>query len=252
MLTGRRQYGVVASMALMVVLGACGSSGTGPTPQTASQLANHFDQIYVAYQVAGTKADSTAAEYIAEYVETPAAYGATDASVTATTTSGTQTWRGEMFGVVFTNGDTNYYATLYPNQTLPEVIIVQISYANGAYSGSAAIGTTDKFVTIHPDSVVSGTVTLVSAGSACSLQSGLSADSFLTSLFTGFGCTAATVNVSLSVGFAASTSLGTVAFSNVTLNGELFTQSGATHVVGIPSRGAAAALSLQSLFDRRR
>src|ERR1700722_15070872 len=96
MLTRSKQSAIVAAAALTVGLAAC-SSSTAPKPESASQLATHFDSIVGSLLAAGTIPDTSAAASGALLVETAPAYGSLDAPFTLTTTSGTQTWQGVTF-----------------------------------------------------------------------------------------------------------------------------------------------------------
>src|ERR1700722_4256071 len=97
MLTRSKQSAIVAAAALTVGLAACSSSSTAPKPESASQLATHFDSIVGSLLAAGTIPDTSAAASVALLVETAPAYGSLDAPFTLTTTSGTQTWQGVTF-----------------------------------------------------------------------------------------------------------------------------------------------------------
>jgi len=92
MLTRSKQSAIVAAAALTVGLAAC-SSSTAPKPESASQLATHFDSIVGSLLAAGTIPDTSAAASVALLVETAPAYGSLDAPFTLTTTSGTQCTR---------------------------------------------------------------------------------------------------------------------------------------------------------------
>ncbi|HWZ60051.1 MAG TPA: hypothetical protein VNW46_13835 [Gemmatimonadaceae bacterium] len=245
-----RLSGVVASIALALTLAACGGS-TDPRPLPATQLATHFDSIFSVRLAAGTAADSEAAFAVGQFVELAPAYGANDTAITVTTASGTQMWRGLSFALIDVNGDSDAFFALYPNRNLSRVVLVQI-VRSGGWVSATSIGTTDQFTTVYPDSVASGTSTLLSTGATCSLQSRLAIDPTFSQEYSGYSCASAQINGSLSVVFRAATNIGSVAISNVTFGGVLLTEAGASHVVGIPSRGAAAAFGLKSLFDYRR
>jgi hypothetical protein len=241
MQTRSQQYAVLASVALMLGLAACGSDSTGPKGLTPAQLAEHFDSIYSADLAAGTAADSNAAEYVAAYVEVDPAFGGSEASFSSSGTS----WMGVGFALT-DNTDTAYVTAVYPNRDLQTAIVVVLEEANGVHMDSAALGTTDGFQTTYSDSTVSGSVALQSVGSACSEQSGLAAEAALT-LIVGNGsesCASAKWQESFAVTFESATGVGAVSGSNVTISGPFFTESGGSRIVAIPTRAAAAVHNL--------
>jgi hypothetical protein len=253
MQTRSRQYAVVASVALTMVLAAC-SSSTSPKQITPAQLAEHFDSIYSADLAAGTGLDSNAARNVAELVEVAAAYGGGEASVTVTTASGTQSWKGVGF-IFLGTSDTEYVSALYPNRDLQQVVISLVDMSGGVADGFAA-ASVDGLASGPNDSTITGeTASLLSTGATCSQQSGLAAASVLTGFVgTSVACTLAKFQVSFSAVFPAAAGLGaleSVSVTNATIIGPMFASTG-SHVVAIPSKGAALALRLRAqMLDSR-
>jgi hypothetical protein len=253
MQTRRRQYAVVASVAVTLVLAAC-SSSTSPNQITPAQLAEHFDSIYAADLAAGTSADSNAARNVVDWFEPGPAYGGGEGSFTVTTASGTQSWKGVGYVYIGTT-DTEYVSGLYPNRDLQTAIISLIEVSGGVTSGVAAISV-DGLVSGPNDSTITGIAgSLLQTGASCSLQSGLVAGSVLSDYVgSGVGCTSAKYEISFSAVFPAGAGLGaleSVSVTNATINGPLFAST-ASRVVAIPSKGAALALRLKTqLLDSR-
>jgi hypothetical protein len=251
-----------------MALAACGSSTSPPPvpPPTAAQLAADFDGVYTALNAAAATAyassfadtaaaDSEAAITIAQYAESAPANGGTETSFTATLTSGTATWAG--VADVFTENadvDTVYWIAVYPHLNLDTLVIAGIEMSNGTLEGSIAFGSTDQFVT-YVSGDLAGSARVASTGSACSLETGLAAETVISDWVgsTATTCVLASIMASLSATFPAN-SLGNasvVMLSNQTFNGPLFAPTGGSRVVGIPSRGAAAAQVLDALIHRR-
>jgi hypothetical protein len=254
MLTRCRQGAIVAATALTVGLAAC-SSSTAPAPETASQLAEHFDSIYASLIAGATGADSMAAFDLAILIEDSPAYGSLDAPFTITTTTGTQTWRGVTFEIAPSDGDSTFITAVYNNRNLGQVIYVEQDYANNVETEAFGGATTNLFQSIHADSVATGSASLVSTGAACTQQSGLQADAFFTSLFNGGVCESAKFNISFSMTFPDSTagalgSLTAVSATNATFTGPRFSVSDGQHVAPIPSRTAAMLMRVQAMLHR--
>jgi hypothetical protein len=255
MLTRSRQSAIVAATALAVGLAAC-SSSTAPKPETASQLAVHFDSMYAALVGADNGADSEAAFDLAILVENSPAYGSLDAPFTITTATGTQTWRGLTWEIAEASGDSEFLTAVYNNRNLSQVIFVEQDYTNNVQTEVDAGATTDLFHSIHDDSVVTGSAAVISTGATCALQSGLGAGTFLSELFTGAACESAKFNISFAVTFPDSTAgalgpLTAVSASNATFSGPRFTAVAVQRVVAIPSRTAAVLMRVQAMLHRR-
>jgi hypothetical protein len=250
MQTRSRRYMVVASVALGLTLAAC-SSSTAPAPISSTQLANDFDAIFSADQAAHTDADSQAADLVAEFFELGPAYGGGEASFTATTSSGTQTWHGVGFAVT-AEGDTAYLAAMYPNRDLQQAVFMYVQESNGTGQDSLAAASVSGLETGADDSIMTLVPTLESVGSsACTQQSGLAAASVFDELFNGqdVTCAPAKFQMAFNAIFPAAADLGALetVSGTVTISGPLFTEPGGpSHVVGIPSKMAALIARLQT------
>jgi hypothetical protein len=236
----------------MVVLAAC-SSSTAPAPITPAQLASDFDGLYSAHIAAGTPADSEAAALIAELFETAAAYGGNEATFTAVTASGSQTWHGVEIGAGESDGDTVFYTAVYPNRNLQQAMAALLETEDGVPVDSEAVATNTQWTTVVEDSVVTGaTSTAASFGATCSLQTGLAAEAVIASFTGDASCTLAKYQTSFSAVFPAAAGLGaleSVSVSSATFNGPFFVSTG-SRVVGIPSKGSAMMARLHALLAR--
>jgi hypothetical protein len=248
MQTRSQRSAVVVSVALLLGLAACSSDSTGPQAITPAQLAEHFDSIYSADLAAGTHADSQAALSVAGYVEVDPAFGGSEASFTSSGAS----WMSVGFSLT-DEGDTVFLAALYPNRNLQTVVLVLLEESNGTHLDSASIGTTNGFQSYSEDSTVTGSGSMLSVGNACTEQSGLAAGSALTNFVgSGSSCALAKWQESFAVNFEAASGVPAVSGTNVTITGPLFTESGGSRVVAIPSRGAAAAQYMLSHLHHTR
>jgi hypothetical protein len=244
-----RRLSLVGAAAATVAVAACSSSSTAPSPITPAQLAEHFDSLYVA---AVNDSNSAGEFIIPDFVEFGPAVGGNEVSATVTTASGAQTWHGVGFAGVITDdtvADTIFVVALYPNRDLQQVVFADFENSGGNIFGATANG----FDTVWTNGTLnSASGSIVSTGATCSLQTGLAADPIMQE-FAGeaFSCVSAKFNVSLSATFPGGDNLGalaSVSISNVTFNGAELTLSGASHVVAIPSRAAAALMQLKSVL----
>jgi hypothetical protein len=251
---------MVAGLAAIVALAACsstsgkptsGGGSTGPIAQSAQQLAQHFDSIYGSILAGGTAADSYRAADVAQFVELDPAYGWTDQPLTLTTTAGTQAWRGLTYELV-SGADSEFITVIYNDQNLDQMFVTVLPYENEQALPEGTY-TTDAFATLLQDSVTTGTASLVSTDSTCTLQSGLTADTYYANNLPGATCLSATFNMTISLVFSAANAatlgpLGAVSISNVTFSGAQVTlPEGVSHLVSPPSKTAAA---LMRMLDR--
>jgi len=243
--TGRQtRIAALASTALVVGLAACGSSNsTGPksTGPTAAQSAHFFDSVYSSYLAGGSSEDSTAARLVADYLEFPPAYGATQSTFTVTTAGGSQTWYGFTYGIVPDGGDSVYATIAYDGTDLEHVLIFEQSYPSGTGEYEAALLDFSTF-SEYDDSTASGSASETSVGSACSELTGLAADTVMADFLGDGTCQAASYTVSASVQWSAASDLGaleTLSFSGVKFNGARFAAGSGQGVVRGPSKLAA-------------
>lgn len=242
-----RRWSLVGAAAAAVALAACSSDSTAPKPLTSQQVAQDIDEVFAADINAGTQDDSSAAFGIAQLVETGPAYGGTESSVSVTTGAGAHTWHG--VGFVVDEGDTVYVGALYPNRNLDTLVVVEVQAQNGI-TDARVLASTDGFVSGGDTTATAASASLLSTGGSCSLQSGLAAEAYISNFIGGSTCASAKFQISFSATLPAAANLGSVSFGNTTFNGPLFTVSGPSRVVGIPSKGAALAAQLRALATR--
>jgi hypothetical protein len=224
---------LVAVVTAAFAAAACGSSSTGPSGPTAAQTAEHIDSIFAADLAGGTESDSELAYAIAEYIEPAPAYGATQTSFTVTTASGAQTWQGFVIESE-EMGDTVFVTAAYPaNSNLSNFLLTLTAYDSLGEVDSIAFVAYDSAGTIK-SVLASGTPTVsnavTSVGAACSLQSGLAADSVITALTgSATSCNVINTTYSMSAQFSApalpaadaSLSISAVPIHGVQLGGTL-------------------------------
>jgi hypothetical protein len=236
-----------------VAVAAC-SSSTAPASVTPAQVAEKFDSVYSSLLAAGTQSDSQLAYFVAWYSEAAPAWGASQASITVTTGAGGQSWHGVAYVALDGAQDTVYFLTLYPNLNLQQMVFVGLEYSNGLTS-ELIYGTNNGFATYAEDSSFTPTsAQTLSTGGACSLQAGLAADSIITAFWPGASCVSAQLEFTVSVAFGAAANFGsmsTLSISNATFSGAQISSSGESRAVGIPSKGAAAALAMDRWIRRR-
>jgi hypothetical protein len=175
---------VAALVVAAAAVAACGSSSTGPAGPTAAQTAAHIDSIYSALLAAGTPGDSQLAGVIAVYIETAPAFGATQTSFTATTASGTQTWQGFTIASQY-EGDTAFLTTVYPANSSLGNFFLSINIRDstgdeGALGFLVFDSTGGVFTSVESSAPPTVANTITSLGAACSLETGLAADSVIT------------------------------------------------------------------------
>jgi hypothetical protein len=252
MQTRSQRYAVMASVALTVVLAAACSSST-TAPLTSQQVAQGLDATYSQLLADGTSQDSEVAYLVAEYIEIGPAFGGNEGVFTAHTASGNQTWYGVGWSEIENSGvDTVYYAVLYPNRDLQQFVLVGVE--TGADTGHLTLATSNQFTSEAEDSLATLSASTVSSGGTCSLETGLAADSLLTLYTGGAVCTAGRFQWSFSATFPAAAGLGALESisGSTSFNGPIFSPSGGSHFVGIPSKSAAVADLIQSLIHRKR
>lgn len=96
---------LAAALVIVTATAACGGDSTGPVATT--NLALHFDSLFAAAKA--TSASDTSFNFRANALsdlELPAAFGVTPASISMTTASGTESWKGFVFEEVLTNNGT--------------------------------------------------------------------------------------------------------------------------------------------------
>jgi hypothetical protein len=212
-------------------------------------LAAHFDTMFQTDSAQGTEGGTEAAQLIAILFEAAPALGGTQSTFTATTSSGTATWHGVALAGVIDAADTAYITGIYPNDNLQQAIGV-VAYSQ---SSPVVFGTANGFSTLATDGTLNSFAgQILSTGSACSLQSNLAADPVINQFISnsGFTCLSGVMNISFSVSFPPTDSLGAMSstsISNATFHGPVVFPAGGQHVVSVPSKGAALFMKLESL-----
>ncbi len=247
----------LASTAVLVGLAACSSTSapgvSGSTGPTAAQSAAHFDSLYQQYLGGGTADDSDLADFVAEELELPPAFGATQKSFTVSTANGSQTWYGFTYLVALSTGDSSFFTITYDGLSLNNILIVEQYYPDGSAAEPSAALFRLAADSEYEDSVVTASATTTSLGASCSLESGLAADAYLADYVgSGTTCQFADFSVSASVTFFQDANLGALAtwsISSVPFSGARFGVTGSRAqrpVIHPPMKLAATLGRLQS------
>ncbi|MBK5188427.1 MAG: hypothetical protein JJD97_09280, partial [Gemmatimonadaceae bacterium] len=195
---------LVAAFATLTAVAACSGASTGPAGGgTPANLAVHFDSLYV--HAKAQSASDTNYKFRATALsdlELPAAFGATASSVTMTTATGVETWKGFVFEEVLTNGgtptDSGRLVLAYRDGDA-HTLVVTVLLKNGSSAG-ASLMTNDT--TVLEATSKSGSVTLDSTGASCPTPpSGLTNPVIATA--NQATCLAATFSAALSFTFPA-------------------------------------------------
>lgn len=252
----------VAVITAAIAAAACGSdSSTGPKGATASATATQLDAVFSARLAAATSGgDSAIAYFIASYFELAPAYGARPASVNVTTGAGTAAWQGftielmeQPNGTDANTGDSTFLTVVYPNAALTTALIFETDYDSTGLrvAGADLIYDTDSVVTTLN---IGASVAPHPLGAACALQTGLAADSILTSVTGSYlTCAAATFTQFATMVFAAApgldASLQNISMSDVTFNGVRFVYAYGTSIDRVPRGPTVAAAHVLHLSD---
>jgi hypothetical protein len=251
---------VVVLAAATVVAAACSSSSTGPSGPTAAQTAEHIDSIYAAHLAAGTASDSQFAYIIGVYLESAPAYGATQTSFNVTTGTGTQKWNG--FTIESEDeGDSIFINATYPvNGDLTNIFISLAAYDSLGQVGQLTALVYDSAGTYAEQDIDNAMLSNSASalGAACSLQTGLAADSLLGEVGEGAtSCNLINNTYSASAEFTATSAVPagetSMSISNATLHGIRFggTLIGPERAPRGPTIAAARIHQLITSFRRR-
>jgi hypothetical protein len=158
---------LAASLAILTAAAACGGDSTGPGATT--NLAQHFDTLYVAAKaISATDTNYDFRTSALSDLELPAAFGATPASITVTTASGTESWKGFVFEEVLTNSGTpsdSGRLFLAYRDANAHALVATVILANGSFVSTALLA--NDTVVVHA-TANSGSITQTSVGSSCS------------------------------------------------------------------------------------
>jgi hypothetical protein len=239
----------VAAFVIIAVTAACGSDSTGPGDGGSQPiLAKHFDSLYVRAKAQSTSDTMFNFRSVAlSDLELPAAFGATPTSITITTASGTETWKGFVFEEVRTSSGTptdSGRLVLAYRDADAHTLIVTAFLANGTSTGASLV--TNDTVVVHA-SASSGSVTLVSTGAACPAPpAGLTNPVIATA--NQATCLSATFSATLTLGFPATTgvdaALTQISFPATTFSGvrfqDPFTATSTSRLSGVWQRAPLA------------
>ena len=240
---------LAAALTILAVTAACGGDSTGPGGGgTTPNLATHFDSLYVAAKAQSASDTMFKFRSVAlSDLELPAAFGATATSITVTTASGTETWKGLVFEEVLTSGgapsDSGRFVLAYRDRDAHTLFVTTLR-RDGTSVGASLV--TNDTVVVHANSNA-GSVTLTSVGSACPAPpSGLTNPVIATA--GQATCTAATFSATLTLGFPATAgvdaALTQISFPATTFAGvrfvDPFTAGSTARLVGAFDRSLLA------------
>jgi hypothetical protein len=157
---------IAASLAAVVLTAACSDSSGPSAADQASEIAARFDSIYVdatAQSDSGANAFATRAS-IASLLEVPPAFGALPSSITVTTASGSESWKGFEFVDLNPAGTDSSFVLLVYREAAAHTVLAVIFDSTGAPQFGGLI--TGDTLSAQPNGG-SGATTLVSVGAAC-------------------------------------------------------------------------------------
>ena len=129
---------LVACIAILTATAACGGDSTGPG--TTSNLASHFDTLYVdAKALSASDANYDFRTVALSDLELPAAFGASPTTIAVTTATGTESWKGFVFEEVLTNNgtpaDSGRFLLAYRDADA-HTLVVTVLRANNSSAGT--------------------------------------------------------------------------------------------------------------------
>jgi hypothetical protein len=206
------------------ILAACGSDSTGPAPTPI--LAVHFDTLYVAAKA--LSASDTSYDFRATALsdlELPSAFGAAPATVSVTTASGTESWKGFVFQEVMLNSgapvDSGRFLLAYRDADA-HTVIATVALANGTLVSTSLLANDTVVV---PATSASGSITQTGTGASCATPPSALANPVIVTASQAT-CLLATYSASLSASFPATDgvdpALTQLSFPLTTFAGERF------------------------------
>lgn len=212
---------IAASLAAVVLTAACSDSSGPSAADQATAIAARFDSIYVdaTAQSNGGASAYEARAGIASLLEVPPAFGATPSTITVTTASGNESWKGFEFVDLNSAGSDSSFVLLAYREAAAHTVLAVIFDSTGAPQFGGLI--TGDTLSASPNAG-SGATTLLSVGAACRTPpSSLTNPEFDTPLVSS--CSLATFSTTLTLQFAASpgidAALESLSFSHTTVNG---------------------------------
>jgi hypothetical protein len=214
---------LAASLAAVVLTAACSDSSGPSSADQAATIAARFDSIYVDATAQSNNGSNafTARAAIASLLEVPPAFGAVPSTITVTTASGNEAWKGFEFVDLTPPGsppDSSFVLLAY-REAAAHTVLAVIFDSTGSPQFAALI--TGDTLSAQPNAGNAAT-TLVSVGAACSTPaSSLTNPEFDSPLESS--CSLATFRTSLSLQFAAApgfdAALASLTFAPTAVNG---------------------------------
>jgi hypothetical protein len=215
------RFNIAATLAAVLLIAACSDSSGPSAGDQATTIAARFDSIYVD---ATARSDSGASGFgvralIASLLEVPPAFGALPSTISVTTASGGESWKGFEFVDLNSASSDSQFVLLAYREAAAHTVLVVFFDSTGAPSDGAIV--TGDTVTALPSSGTAAT-TLLSVGAACrtppsSLTNPVFASPFASS------CSLATFRTSLTLQFDAApgidAALLSLTFAPTTING---------------------------------
>lgn len=223
---------LAAAIGIVATTAACGGSSTGPGGggnHTPGTLAQHFDTLYQ-HAHASSVSDTNfifRAQALSD-LELAAAFGAAPTTITVTTSSGTEQWKGFVFeelhdssGVV----DSATFIVAY-RDSLVHTMVLSGFRANGTSLGSFLLANDTLGIA---SSSRTQSASLTSVGSSCPTPIAGLVDPVIAAAETTT-CTLAQFNAALALGFPAITgvdaALTAVSFPTTSIAGQRFVDAG--------------------------
>ena len=160
------RFTLAAVLVILTTIAACGGDSTGPAATT--NLAAHFDTLYVAAK--GLSTGDTNYNFRATALsdlELPAAFGAEPTTIAVTTASGAESWKGFIFEEVMLNhgapADSGWFLLAYRDDDA-HTLFVTVLQANGTFDGTSLMANDTVVV---PASSASGSITHTGSGDSC-------------------------------------------------------------------------------------
>jgi hypothetical protein len=249
------RFTLFAALGIVSVTAACGSDnstgpgpgGGGPVPDTPASIALHFDTLYASAHASsvGDSNYNLRVQALSD-IEIPAAFGVLPTTLTVTTASGTEEWKGFVFEEV-SSDDTaatdSAYLILAYRDTAAHTMIAAGFLGNGSSLGASLI--TNDTVVAHA-TTNTGSASLVSVSGGCATPpAALTNPSIANASETT--CAKATLNAALTLAFAPKTgvdaSLLALSFPITSFAGERFQD---------PLTGSAQSRVLSLMLERLR
>jgi hypothetical protein len=213
---------LAASFLAISAAAACGSDSTGPSSQTASQVAAHFDSIAIhASAQSDTNSAYGARSFLTTLIELPAALGAVPATISVTTANGVEHWQAYELLELSAPGASNDSAFIllaFRDGDAHTAFLADFDSAGSIQDAGLVTGDT---IFVNP-SDGSGSTSLTSMSTTCTTPSASLLNPALGTL--GFSsCTLAKFHTSVSLTLPSTAgmdeALTSVSFANATVNG---------------------------------